>query len=460
MSFKLTVKNLGRLSDEEIHIGKFTVFAGPNNTGKSTVSRLLYSLFDAMNTNHALAHFEDLMSAFEEIWEDADENSPFHSLYDEISRMENIFMSFSVDGFGEDSKKWHEVVHSSNILRDRYRSIKPDIENWYLKRERGLSSETAEEAAAKSLKHLEKKLENLCEKIEKTDVCQFILTGLEREVYQRLTQNFQVSSLSRLRADPEQSSVISIDEICSFELKGSMFVDSKIEPAGFQLLQDCSRVVYLESPVYWKLKLPLEGVRISRCFPTRGRSRLDGVHSYFYDSVQALTEAYSGDIPFPELYKRLTSKEVMNGKLTISKIGELHFQENGRSLPLHLTSMGVINVGILALLIERKIIDEGTFLFIDGPETNLHPSWQVEIARTLLELSRLGVNVVVSTHSNEILKFLEVEVEKNPGSKELFALNHFSFDGVRPCKDDFDSSLARIQEELTDPYAALYFAGL
>ena len=61
MLFKLTVKNLGRLSDEEIHIGKFTVFAGPNNTGKSTVSRLLYSLFDVMNTNHALVHFENLI---------------------------------------------------------------------------------------------------------------------------------------------------------------------------------------------------------------------------------------------------------------------------------------------------------------------------------------------------------------------------------------------------------------
>ena len=49
MSFKVEIKNIGKLADAELRIGRFTVFAGPNNSGKSFVSKLLYSFFDAMN---------------------------------------------------------------------------------------------------------------------------------------------------------------------------------------------------------------------------------------------------------------------------------------------------------------------------------------------------------------------------------------------------------------------------
>ena len=58
MSFKVEIKNIGKLADAELRIGKFTVFAGPNNTGKSFVSKLLYSLFDAMNANPAETYME------------------------------------------------------------------------------------------------------------------------------------------------------------------------------------------------------------------------------------------------------------------------------------------------------------------------------------------------------------------------------------------------------------------
>lgn len=459
MSFRLTVRNFGRLSDAKIRIGRFTVLAGPNNTGKSTVLRLLYSLFDAMNANHALTHFQNLARGLE-IREDGDEDSPLLSLCDEIRRMESIFMSFSVDSSRENSEKWSDVVRHADGLRDIYRNIKPYIKSRRLERKRRSSPDATEEDLANSEQHLEKNLENLCEKIEKTDIHRFVLAGLEREISRRLIQNFQVPVLSRLSADGKESFAVSIDNVCSFELKGGMLADSKIKPAGFDLLRDWSRVVYLESPVYWKLKSPLESARISGRFRHESRDRLGGVHGHFYDSAEALKVKYSGDIAFPELYKRLTSKEVMGGKLTISEIGELRFQENGRSFPLHLTSTGVINVGILALLIENKVIDEGTFLFIEEPETNLHPSWQVEIARTLFELSRSGVNVVITTHSAEILKFIEVETGENPGSKKLVELNHFSSDGVNHYEDDFDSSMAKINEELTGPYASPYLAGL
>ena len=44
MAFDLKIKNIGKLADANLRIGQFTVLAGPNNTGKSFVSKI--AVFD------------------------------------------------------------------------------------------------------------------------------------------------------------------------------------------------------------------------------------------------------------------------------------------------------------------------------------------------------------------------------------------------------------------------------
>ena len=157
--------------------------------------------------------------------------------------------------------------------------------------------------------------------------------------------------------------------------------------------------------------------------------------------------------------KRLTGNDILGGKIVISESGDLSFQENGRNFSLPVTAMGVANLGILALLIERKILDEDSFLFIDEPEAHLHPGWQVFMAETLFELAKRGVNVVIATHSADILKWLEVHVKKNPNDESLIALNKFPANGSENGEQDFNDKIAAIKQELTKPFADLYMAG-
>ena len=44
---QLSLKNIGKLKQAEIEINGITVIAGENNTGKSTVSRALFSTFNS-----------------------------------------------------------------------------------------------------------------------------------------------------------------------------------------------------------------------------------------------------------------------------------------------------------------------------------------------------------------------------------------------------------------------------
>ncbi|MXX15207.1 MAG: ATP-binding protein [Gemmatimonadetes bacterium] len=240
------------------------------------------------------------------------------------------------------------------------------------------------------------------------------------------------------------------------------FVD---EGVGFEIdrsrvkqLQQYSRVIYLESPVYWKLKTALED---TRDYPVSlgERERLSGVPRYFYDLASALKFEYTGEMAFPDVYAKLTGKNVLGGRMAISETGNLSFQENGRNFSLPVTAMGIANLGILALLIERKVLDKGTFLFIDEPEAHLHPAWQVVMAESLFELSRQGVNVVIATHSADILQWLDVHVKKNPDDEQLIALNQFPVKSGKT-EEDFETKMGKIMHELTKPFSDLYIEGI
>ena len=233
--------------------------------------------------------------------------------------------------------------------------------------------------------------------------------------------------------------------------------------------QDYSRAIYLESPVYWKLKTALEDTGDYPENLYRGnRIRLSGVPGYFYDLARALKYEYTGDMAFPDVFAKLTGKNAMGGKIAISETGNLYFQENGRNFSLPVTAMGIANLGILALLIERKVLDKGTFLFIDEPEAHLHPAWQVVMAEALFELAKGGVNVVIATHSVDILKWLEVHVKNNPEDEQLIALNQFSLNGDKVDEDfetdkaeeNFETKMEKIIYELTKPFSNLYIEGI
>ena len=455
MSFKVKIKNIGKLADAELRIGKFTVFAGPNNTGKSFVSKLLYSLFDAMNENHGETYVnkllkparDNLISLMQRELPD-DKQSKLLLLLNEIDELGSLVRT--ADNF----ERLNEVCL---ILRNRTKNM----------RQTGLDvSPTSSDIFWKEYQDFHDSLNMMQETLDefKTTPDQelgkaIVSSGMRNKIQQNLIHNFQVQRLANLRGKENASSRVDVEGVGSFEFSnGEIRFDTDV--SGIKQLQQYSSVIYLESPVYWKLKNALEDIDSSPgFFSRRGRERLSGVPGYFYDLARALKFEYTGDMAFPDVYERLTGSDVMGGKIAISETGELSFQENGRRFSLPVTAMGIANLGILALLIERKVLDKGSFLFVDEPEAHLHPAWQVRMAETLFELSRQDVNVVIATHSADILKWLEVHVKKNPDDEQLVALNQFPVNGNK-ANEDFETKIGKIMHALTEPFSELYLEGL
>ena len=470
MAFKVKIKNIGKLEDAEVCIGQFTVFAGPNNTGKSFVSKLLYSLFNAMNANHAMVYFNSLLNSLRrslnsiEALGYEDINSSLPLLVNEIRKVEDIVRSFSIDSSKKSEEQLYQIIDSIYKMLELYEVLEQNIQKW-LSPARLMPTGFKEEK--KSIEVSLSKLSGLSEQIKAIGANQFLIQGIENKTFQNLIQNFQVPNLSHIRTQQASESQIDIDNIGSFSFENGDRVYFSNTVFDLWQLQDYSRAIYQESPVYWKLKTALED---TRDYPVSlgERERLNGVPGYFYDLANALKYEYTGKMAFPDVYTKLTGKNVMGGKITISETGNLSFQENGNNFSLPVTAMGIANLGILALLIERKVLDKGTFLFIDEPEAHLHPAWQVVMAEALFELAKGGVNVVIATHSADILQWLDVHVKKNPEDKQLIALNQFSLNGDKVDEDfetdkveeDFEMKMGKIMHELTKPFSDLYIEGI
>lgn len=453
MAFKVKIKNIGKLKDEEVSIGQFTVFAGPNNTGKSFVSKLLYSIFNAMNANHVATHLNNLIEPIKldllgtKLWVPYGKGnlSWLPALKNEAKKLEALVTVASADQLDDlipalisQTEKIQELVDTT-LMNIGHRTDLEDIKNF---------------------------LSGLKEELHQTKAENFIVAGIGYELSQNLIQNFQVPNVSDLiRVEGTPSEVV-VEDFGKFAFldEGVRF---EIDRSWVKQLQQYSRVIYLESPVYWKLKTALEDTR-DYSVNFGDRERLSGVPEYYYDLARALKFEYTGAMAFPDVYAKLTEKNVMGGKIAISETGNLSFQENGRNFSLPVTAMGIANLGILALLIERKVLDKGTFLFIDEPEAHLHPAWQVVMAESLFELSRQGVNVVIATHSADILQWLDVHVKKNPDDEQLIALNHFPVTGFKhssadkkdKAEENFETKMGKIMHELTKPFSDLYIEGI
>src|SRR5262249_16035095 len=113
--------------------------------------------------------------------------------------------------------------------------------------------------------------------------------------------------------------------------------------------------------------------------------------------------------PLAPLADRLET--LLGGAVVLDETGDLMFQATGLSKPLglHVSSSSVKSLAGLAFYL-RHVAANGGLLVIDEPELNLHPDNQRIVARILAEVALAGVRVLISTHSDYLMRELSILV--------------------------------------------------
>jgi predicted ATP-dependent endonuclease of OLD family len=96
-------------------------------------------------------------------------------------------------------------------------------------------------------------------------------------------------------------------------------------------------------------------------------------------------------------------------------------KNNGKKVEFSFEAEGLKKFGLIWKLIRNGLLEKDTVLFWDEPENSLNPKLMKELGEIILELSRIGVQVFLATHSGNIAR--EIAQQKNDtDSVEYFSL--------------------------------------
>lgn len=68
---------------------------------------------------------------------------------------------------------------------------------------------------------------------------------------------------------------------------------------------------------------------------------------------------------------------------------------------------------ILPIIVQAAALTSGKTMIIEQPELHLHPSAQVAFSKFLVEASQIGIRFIIETHSEHILRGLQLAISEN-----------------------------------------------
>lgn len=174
-----------------------------------------------------------------------------------------------------------------------------------------------------------------------------------------------------------------------------------------------------------------------------------------YDLVRALeAEPSRGKPPFGEARSELEA--LVGGRLRERPNKGWVFEAGRSYYPVAITAEGIKKIAIIDRLIVNRTLSPDSMLFIDEPESFLHPRAAVRVLEILNHLVREGVQVIMATHSYFVLKKLMIMArsegvsipglslqERGQGTPQGFDL----LDGL-PDNPITDTSIALYEQEL------------
>jgi AAA15 family ATPase/GTPase len=135
------------------------------------------------------------------------------------------------------------------------------------------------------------------------------------------------------------------------------------------------------------------------------------------------------------------------------------FKRGNQQFAMQQTAEGIKKIGILTTLITNRQLGKGTVLFMDEPETALHPDAIRQMVEMLVAMSKAGVQIFIASHSYFVLKQLSncakrdnldincLNLERDKGNYVTHS-SHSLIDGVLPSNSIIDEALQMFDEEI------------
>lgn len=368
---RLKLQNIGIVSSADINIDGITLITGENDSGKSTIGKVLYSIIRALNNNESNFN-ESKLNFIKKKVED---------VYNLLSRAKNL------------NKNDASIVYKIN--EDKFTSLF------------SLYIEDDIDKITDALRVINGKLKNHSNISLKENILKILNEVEEREsISLNSTQflNFELSEYFNLEFGNHISNAFSKEKPFTeikTNIETSLFLikENKVLLEKKPLNFPYKDVIFIESPLFLKNKsqnLSFNLLRDKRNYLNQKTNQKAGSRDIFSDNSKNI--------------KHLNNiiEEIIGGKFSYNDKNEIIFNKKGQSFSLDNVATGLKTFGAIQLLIDNGNLNIDTLLIIDEPEVHLHPTWQVKFAEILVRLSKeFAIPMVLTSHSPYFIEAIE-----------------------------------------------------
>lgn len=365
---KIELKNICKISHCEITLDGITVIAGENGTGKSTVGKALYSVFNSFsNVNEQIkkTRQNSLISIFRRF--DEDDNFFISSyVYDDI-----------VDELMDNSKTY---INDRTLLREKLVNFVMNSEDFVISKD----EEDIDEMTNAILSVL---------KITDTMIVNKILQN-------RIDAEFN-RQVSNLYNDSDNNIIITVkDNIVNVNINSN----EVISHSG--LMDLYSNAIYIDDPyiLYPQRNFPVGHTYYDHQNEMRKKLFFNNNQNNVIDDI--LTNEKLNNI-----YSKI--ENICKGDLFFTFNRAYYVLPNSKKLGIQNIATGLTTFVIIKSLLQKGIIKEKGLIILDEPETHLHPKWQLLFAEIIVLLQKeFDLTILLNTHSPYFLEAIEVYSEK------------------------------------------------
>ncbi len=390
---KLNIENFAKIKRANIIVDGITVIAGENNTGKSTVGKILFSLFNVLSSIEQKVFAERLNvieSTSRSILQshlnggDLSPSAIASTLWRSSKQMKTILKRETDEGY---SLSDDSVMAAINRIVIRIKRTLPETElyNW-------------EEITEELFKNTKDILQLPEGKIVLETISRYFKKVFNSQM-NFLGNNDSEAKLA-LNIKGKDVELIFNNNFCTY------FKDS---------IHILHKAIYIDNPfIIDELSSlndlnPMNALLKELMTSKTQEGVLDGIIETVL-AKEKLSDIYD------------TLQTIVPGEIIIGSDDEFYLKDNRYSEPIAFNNLsaGIKSFLILRMLIEEGAINKKDVVILDEPEVHLHPQWQIKYAELIVLLQKhFDLSVVVTTHSPYFVDAIDLFSHKYDTNKKV-----------------------------------------
>lgn len=154
---------------------------------------------------------------------------------------------------------------------------------------------------------------------------------------------------------------------------------------------------------------------------SREQDRVFGFDDTYLDLARALRQLPQKGRNYPEFAQsRQNLETLLGGKVELDETSNSwQFKKGNQKFPIGVTAEGVKKIAILDTLLGNRYLDTDSLIFIDEPESALHPAAISSLLDIITPLAKRGMQFFLASHSYFVVKKLYLIAQKNDMSIPL-----------------------------------------